>query len=103
MAKQASVEYGVLQAAIEFFNRHVFSHDPSLAEPFSHVDTLKLSELPPGATISLFKQNPASPEDEPCLLVGTPGGALLEVPSPRDLHQQLLAQQQPLRVRQVAQ
>ena len=60
---------------------YFFSHDPSLAEPFSHVDTLKLSELPPGATISLFKQTPASPEDEPCLLVGTPGGALLEVPS----------------------
>ena len=28
MAKQASVEYGVLQAAIEFFNRHVFFARP---------------------------------------------------------------------------
>ena len=28
MAKQASVEYGVLQAAIEFFNKHVFFARP---------------------------------------------------------------------------
>ena len=28
MAKQASVENGVLQAAIEFFNRHVFFARP---------------------------------------------------------------------------
>ena len=58
---------------------YYFSHDPTMAEPFTHVDTLKLPELPEGATISLFSRNPASPEEEPCLLVGSSCGALLEV------------------------
>jgi len=94
-----------LVAAIEGqrIDLYVFSHDPTLVEPFGHVDTLKLPELPSGASISLFEQNPACPEEggcmfvpgtsaidpfhslslcvpiEPCLLVGSSSGALLEV------------------------